>query len=85
MQALHEIGVTYFLVMLLVSFWMSNRLARTTHNPPRSPSPLPGRLRCELFTLWLRRTWAGLILPRVFRTQARTTGRQRQATLARVA
>jgi hypothetical protein len=26
MQALHEIGVTYFLVMLLVSFWMSNRL-----------------------------------------------------------
>jgi arsenite transporter len=26
MQALHKIGVTYFLVMLLVSFWMSNRL-----------------------------------------------------------
>jgi len=23
---LHKIGVTYFLVMLLVSFWMSNRL-----------------------------------------------------------
>jgi hypothetical protein len=26
MQALHKIGVTYFLVMLLVTFWMSNRL-----------------------------------------------------------
>ncbi|HTF70003.1 MAG TPA: hypothetical protein VK638_45730 [Edaphobacter sp.] len=26
MQALHKIGATYFLVMLLVSFWMSNRL-----------------------------------------------------------
>jgi hypothetical protein len=26
MQALHKIGVTYFLVMLPVGFWMSNRL-----------------------------------------------------------
>jgi ACR3 family arsenite transporter len=26
MQALHKIGVTYFLVMFPVSFWMSNRL-----------------------------------------------------------
>jgi hypothetical protein len=26
MQAFHRIGVTYLLVMFLVSFWMSNRL-----------------------------------------------------------
>jgi hypothetical protein len=30
MQALHKIGVTYFLVMFLVSFWMSNRLLLTS-------------------------------------------------------